>query len=38
MDEGEYDQQDYVELWMMPKLTMKCQMQGTVLGLVLGNW
>ena len=36
MDEGEYDQQVYVELWMTPKLTMKCQMQGTVLVLVLG--
>ena len=37
MDEGEYDQQVYVELWMRPMLTMKCQMQVTVLGLVLGD-
>ena len=31
----DYDRQVYGELWMMTMLTMKCQVQGTVLGLGL---
>ena len=37
-DEGDYDCQVYGELQIMSNLTMKCQMQGTFLGLGLEVW